>query len=65
MSSIISDKSLEGWKRAVEHCEAELKQLERREEQLRAALTTFKANLKRGVPWPQKQQPDGPATTHN
>ena len=52
MSSVILDKSLSGWQKAIDYSEAELKQLEQRERQLRAAISTFRANLKRGVPWP-------------
>ena len=52
MSSKISNKSLAGWQAAIDHSEGELKQVEQRAEQLRMAISTFKANLKRGVPWP-------------
>jgi hypothetical protein len=58
------DKSLDGWKKAIAHYEAELEQLKCREKQLVAALGTFRANLKRGVPWPREKQRDE-AATHN
>jgi hypothetical protein len=62
MSSKIVDKSLDGWKKAIDHYEAELEQLKCREKQLVAAISTFRANLKRGVPWPGEQQRDETAT---
>lgn len=45
------------WEKAIEHLEAELRQVATespRAQQIRAAIYTFKANLKRGMLWPRE-----------
>jgi len=54
MSSTILKKHAVGWQEAIDHAETELRQVSQRAEQLKAAISTFKANLKRGVPWPSE-----------
>lgn len=52
MSSTILDKSASSWEEAISYCEKELATITKRAEQLKAAISTFKANLKRKAPWP-------------
>jgi len=40
------------WQEAIEDAEKELVQVETRASQLKAAIGSFRANQKRGVPWP-------------
>jgi len=41
------------WKKAIEFLEAQLPNAnEKRADQIRSAIHTFRANLERGVPWP-------------
>ncbi len=65
MSRNILDKSLPGWKQAIEYSEAELKEVERRAQQVRAAIGRFKVNLKRRALWPGTQDSETKSATRN
>lgn len=51
-------KSRSMWQRAIDYLEAELERTKKDERigQIRCAIETFRANLKRGVRWPRSRQ---------
>lgn len=62
MSSIILEEPKSMWEKAIDHCQkllSETKPKTKRADQLRSAIATFRANMKRGLPWP------GESATHN
>jgi hypothetical protein len=65
MSNAILDKCSPGWKEAIEFLEAELTQVNKRQKQLNSAISTFNANLKRGVPWPGEEKATGESATQH
>jgi len=59
------DKSASRWQEAIEHCKAELERVTKRKKQLEDAISTFKANLKRGIPWSGEGKADRKSATQN
>ena len=66
MSSIISAYVSTTWEDAIKFCEEQLKDAKaQRAKQLQAAISTFRANQKRGIPWPGTQESTNQTATQN
>jgi hypothetical protein len=53
----VKHKKRSKWQEAINHLEAQLRRTSdrKRADQLRSAITTFRANLARGIEWPATQ----------
>jgi len=59
--SLVKDKSADLWKKAIAYLESQMERTQdtKRKKELEAAIYTFKANLNRGVPWPDESATQG------
>jgi hypothetical protein len=67
MSSAAIERSAALWQEAIDDATNKLKRVaktSRRAEQLRSAISTFKANLDRGMPWPGEDGSAGADRCH-